>query len=167
MYEAIPHIVENGGSVVILGTGDMFWQDKLLSLAKQPEYAPYVSANIMFDKDLAEQIYAGSDFLLVPSKYEPCGLIQMIAMWYGSLPIVRATGGLKDSVEEGVNGFLFEKYTVGDLVSTIDRAFAVYGHSKLDEMVDNALSADFSWDKSALQYKELYQKVIQLRSDSI
>lgn len=166
VHQIIPHMLQKGANLVLLGTGDTEWQDKLLALSNDARYSPYFSAQILFDKDLAEQIYAGSDFLLVPSKYEPCGLIQMIAMWYGSLPIVRATGGLKDSVEEGINGFLFDKYSAQDLIDVVDRAFSTYYGRDMAKMVSNAMMSDFSWDKSALQYKELYKKVIQLRIDS-
>jgi starch synthase len=167
VHQIIPHLIQKGGDFVLLGTGDTGWQDKLVELSKDPQYSPYFSAKIMFDKGLAEQIYAASDFLIVPSKYEPCGLIQMIAMWYGSLPIVRATGGLKDSVQEGINGFLFDKYTAQDLINVVDKAFAAYNGRELPKMITTAMTSDFSWDKSAQQYKELYKKVIQLRIDSV
>jgi len=167
IYQTIPHLIQKGGSFVLLGTGDTVWQDKLLELSDDGNYSPYFSANISFDKELAEQIYGGSDFLLVPSKYEPCGLIQMIAMWYGSLPIVRATGGLKDSVKEGLNGFLFDNYSAQELINVVDKAFLTYQGQDMAKMITNAMTSDFSWNKSALQYKELYKKVIQLRIDSI
>jgi starch synthase len=111
-------------------------------------------------------LYSGSDFLVVPSKYEPCGLIQMIALWYGSLPIVNNTGGLKDTIVDGVNGFKFSEYSSSDLRRAIDRAFETYKTSKMSEMIVKALEADFSWDRSAQEYKKLYGRVLQLRLES-
>jgi len=122
-----------------------------------------VSININFDTKLAEEIYSGSDFFLVPSRFEPCGLTQMIAMWYGSVPIVHATGGLRDSVIEGKNGFLFNIYSSEDLLKAIDRALRLYKSTQFDIIVHNALGADFGWDNSALEYKRLYERAISAR----
>ena len=91
---------QDGIQFVLLGTGDKEWEEKLKGL--ENENKKNISINIKFDLDLALLIYQGSDFLVVPSKYEPCGLIQMIAMWYGTLPVVHAVGGLRDTVEDGV-----------------------------------------------------------------
>jgi len=166
-YGAIPHIIEKGGQFILLGDGDEAWKQKFVEMSQNKTYVQDFSAQLKFDLELAKMVYAGSDFLIVPSKYEPCGLIQMIAMWYGSLPIVRATGGLKDSVKEGFNGFLFDKYDVGDLNGAIDKAFLVYGGKEMQEMIFRAISEDFSWEKSAMQYNELYKKIIQLRLENI
>ncbi|NMB70308.1 glycosyltransferase, partial [candidate division WWE3 bacterium] len=125
-----------------------------------------VSINTKLDLELANMLYSGSDFLVVPSKYEPCGLIQMIALWYGSLPIVNDTGGLKYTIVDGVNGFKFSEYSASGLRSAVDRAFETYKKPKMSEMIIKALEADFSWDKSAQEYKKLYGRVLQLRLES-
>src|SRR3989344_5284135 len=160
LIKIVPEIVKNGGQFVLLGTGDKTWEENFAELNEKEDLRGNVSVNVKFDVALANQIYAASDFLLVPSKYEPCGLIQMIGMWYGSLPIVHEVGGLKDSVTDGVNGFSFDTYSSGRLLSAVQRAFKVYGTHLMDSMIENAMKTDFSWDKSALEYKILYEKVV-------
>jgi len=133
-----------------------------------PKYKGNISVNIKFDVNLAMKMYMASDFFLMPSKYEPCGLAQMIAMWYGSLPIVHETGGLKDTVKEGETGFLYKEQKAADFDAAIDRAFKVYGDKKeYERMVETALKEDFSWEHSARKYKELYIKVIDLRNEAL
>ena len=166
LIKIVPEIVKNGGQFVLLGTGDKAWEEKFAELNEKEDLRGNVSVNVKFDVALANQIYAASDFLLVPSKYEPCGLIQMIGMWYGSLPIVHEVGGLKDSVTDGVNGFSFDSYSSGRFLSAVLRAFKVYGTHLMDTMVVNAMKSDFSWDKSALEYKILYEKVVKLHEES-
>lgn len=113
-----------------------------------------------FDERLARRIYAGSDMLLVPSKYEPCGLTQMIAMRYGTIPLVRKTGGLSDTVEDGITGFVFEKYRTGALVEAMERAIVAWQEpERWQRMVKTAMREDFSWKRSAREYKMLYQKL--------
>jgi starch synthase len=117
---------------------------------------------------LAHRVYAGSDMFLMPSQFEPCGLSQMIAMRYGSIPIVRETGGLKDSVmpfnvytDEG-NGFSFSNYNAHDMLYTIERAVYYFHDEALwDRMVKRAMATDFSWHKSALVYKQLYEGLME------
>ena len=146
---------------VILGVGDPKWEKKLQDLAASRSD---ISANIVFDEALARLIYSASDFLLVPSRYEPCGLIQMIAMWYGSLPIVRAVGGLKDSVKPGVTGFVFDDYSSEALFSAVEKALKVFDDmDRLKTMRKNAMREDFSWERSAGEYKELYERVVKMR----
>ncbi|MBN1162547.1 glycogen/starch synthase [Patescibacteria group bacterium] len=164
LYESIPHILDSGGHFVLLGTGEERWQNKLNEMSENKRFKGKLSINIIFDVDLAVKIYKSSDFLVVPSRYEPCGLIQMIAMHYGTVPVVHGVGGLKDSVRDGQTGIIFEEYTSDSLKKGIDRAFEVYsGHARF-EMVQNALKEDFSWDRSAQEYKNLYKKVIELRN---
>ena len=147
---------------IILGVGDPAWGEKFKKLA---EKRPDVSAQIVFDTDLAREIYVGSDFLLVPSKYEPCGLIQMIAMWYGTLPIVHGVGGLRDSVEDGITGFVFDKYNKTALAKAAGKAVrAYYKKDRLKVMIRNAMQEDFSWGKSADEYKALYERVVKSRT---
>jgi len=148
---------------IILGVGDPAWEKKFKELA---EDRADVSAQIVFDTSLAQEIYAGSDFLLVPSKYEPCGLIQMIAMWYGTLPIVHGVGGLRDSVEDGVTGFVFDEYSAEALQKAVSRALqAYYNKDRLERMVKNAMQEDFSWEKSADKYKALYERAVRSRAN--
>ena len=146
--------------LVILGTGDVGWEERLQWLDRF--YPDNVSCNFKFDEELANQIYAASDFILVPSKYEPCGLIKMIAMFYGTLPIAHKTGGLIDSIKDKVNGFIFDKYTSESLEQTVMRALDMWHHDKprYRKMVEAAMSTDFSWEKSAREYIDLYTKLV-------
>jgi starch synthase len=162
MYEAIPEIVKGGGQFVLLGKGLPEWEEKLNKLSEQKELSADVSINLKFDVDLANKLYAATDYLVVPSRYEPCGLIQMIGMWYGAVPVVHAVGGLKDTVKDGFNGYVFNEYTSQALNESITRALKAYKAKESDVFVENALKEDFSWDKSAVEYMELYEKVIKL-----
>ncbi|MBI4066265.1 glycosyltransferase, partial [Candidatus Gottesmanbacteria bacterium] len=125
--------------------------------AKYPESFAFIHT---FDERLARRIYAGSDILLVPSKYEPCGLTQMIAMRYGTIPLVRKTGGLADTVEDGVTGFVFEKYQASALITAMERAIAAWREPKAWlRIVKTAMRQDFSWKRSAREYLGLYRKL--------
>lgn len=151
--------------LVVLGTGDRKYEELFKKMAKN---APNkISAKIMFDIDLAQLIYAGADMFLMPSKYEPCGLGQMFAMRYGTVPIVRYTGGLKDSVTEfdpakvTGNGFGFESYKPDKLLEAINRALGYYRENKLwRKIVKNAMKTDFSWERSAKEYEDLYKRIL-------
>ncbi len=146
---------------VILGTGDHEWEERFQWLCTF--YPKYVSCNFKFDDILAHQIYAASDFILIPSKFEPCGLIQMIAMLFGTLPIAHKTGGLVDSIRDGDNGFLFDKYTSEALEKTLKKALQIWRSDKSNykKMVENAMDTDFSWIKSAGEYLKLYNKLVK------
>ncbi|MDF2591702.1 MAG: hypothetical protein K0S75_1168 [Clostridia bacterium] len=149
--------------LVVLGTGDPYFEAILKELAIR--YSGKLSANIMFSSSLAKKIYAGCDLFLMPSIFEPCGLSQLIALRYGTIPIVRETGGLKDTVnsyneftEEG-NGFSFNSYHAKDMLFTIKRALGFYeDKSKWDKIIRNAMSGDYSWNSAAHIYEELYNK---------
>src|SRR5208283_3489714 len=105
---------------------------------------------------------AGSDFLLMPSRYEPCGLGQMIAMRYGTIPLAHKTGGLSDTIEEGKTGFLFEEFSLHAFMRTAKQAFKAFGDKTcLLKMIKNAMSRDFSFKKSAQSYIAIYQNVLQ------
>lgn len=145
---------------VILGTGDINWEERFQWLAKF--YPKNISCNFKFDEVLAHQIYAASDFMLIPSKFEPCGLIQMIAMFFGTIPIAHKTGGLIDSIRDDENGFLFDKYSSEALEKTIKKAVGIWNNdkSRYKVMVENVLATDFSWRKSAGEYLNLYQKLV-------
>lgn len=161
LYKSIPSIIDKGGQFILLGTGDPLWEGKLKDLQKDPTLKNNISINIKFDVELANLIYKASDFFLVPSKYEPCGLTQMMAMRYGTLPIVHGVGGLKDSVENEVDGFVFNNYDSVHLIQSIDNAFNTYkNNKKMSVMVHNAMKKDFSWNKSAELYLNLYNKLL-------
>lgn len=161
---SVPHILQSGGQFVLLGTGDKLWEDKFAQLMEDSSVHGDLSINIKFNVELANKIYSGSDFFFVPSRYEPCGLTQMLSMHYGTPPIVREVGGLKDTVKDGHNGFVFKEYSSLDLNNAIDRALKVYKDKKeYEKMVEQALSTDFSWGKSAKKYVQLYQKIIDSR----
>ncbi|HEY5563670.1 MAG TPA: glycogen synthase GlgA [Clostridiaceae bacterium] len=150
--------------IVILGTGDMKYEFMFRYYADK--YPGKISANLYFDETLANKIYAASDLFLMPSLFEPCGIGQLIALRYGSLPIVRETGGLKDTVhsyDEATgtgNGFSFANYNAHDMLYTIKRALALYQDKKLwNEIVAVAMEENMSWEKSAAEYKALYSKI--------
>ncbi len=149
---------------VLLGTGDRQYEDWFKGLVWR--HPKKVSANIFFNNELAHQIYASSDLFLMPSQYEPCGIGQLIALRYGSIPIVRATGGLKDTVEaynnytQTGNGYSFNNYNAHELLFSIKRAIdGITDTSKRIHLIENGMTADYSWEESAKQYKELYNSL--------
>ena len=155
-------LIDGNTQVVVLGTGDKQYEDAFRYY--ENTYKGSVCSNIMYDEGRAHMIYAGSDALLVPSQFEPCGLTQLIAMRYGTAPIVRETGGLKDTVQpyneytnEG-NGFTFDRYEAGLLLDAINRAKTMYftQRDRWDEMVLRNIDKDVSWENSAKQYRALY-----------
>ena len=163
----VPAIMDGNTQVVVLGTGDDEYENSFRGYEYQ--YKGSFCANIMYDEGRAHKIYAGSDALLVPSLFEPCGLTQLICMHYGTVPIVRETGGLKDTVEpyneytnEG-NGFTFDRYEAGLLLDAINRAKTVYftERDRWDQMVQRDMAKDVSWENSAKQYRALYVEMTQ------
>ena len=163
----IPQVLDGNTQVVVLGTGDKEYEDTFRSY----EYAHKGTfcACIQYDEARAHRIYAGADALLVPSRFEPCGLTQLNAMHYGTLPIVRETGGLKDTVEpynefsgDG-NGFTFDRYDAGLLLDAINRAKTLYFTNRYhwDEVVQRDMAKDVSWENSARKYKDLYLELTQ------
>lgn len=161
----MPEIMRENVQMVVLGTGEHQYQSMFNYY--DSTYPNKVSARITFDSALAQQIYAGSDMFLMPSLFEPCGIGQMLAMRYGTLPIVRETGGLKDTVEpynqytgEG-NGFSFQNYNAHDMLYCIQRAIDIYKDKKVwSELVINAMNTDSSWKKSAKTYISTYQEML-------
>ncbi len=149
----------------ILGTGSAQYEDMFRNFAGK--YPDKVSANIYYSEALSHKIYAASDAFLMPSLFEPCGLSQLMALRYGTLPIVRETGGLKDTVEpyneyEGTGtGFSFANYNAHEMLNTLRYAEEVYYNSKRDwnKMVERAMNADFSWGVSAKKYEEMYEEL--------
>ena len=158
----IPQVMDEHTQIVVLGTGDAVYENSFRYY--ENAYKGNVCSNIMYDETRAHKIYAGADALLVPSQFEPCGLTQLIAMHYGTVPIVRETGGLKDTVEpynmftNSGNGFTFNHYDAGLLLDAINRAKTLYFTNRWcwDEMVQRDMDKNFSWDNSAKQYKDLY-----------
>jgi len=154
---------------VVLGTGDKKYEEFFMRLKEK--YPDRVSSNIKFDIDLAQKIYAASDMFLMPSRYEPCGLGQMYSLRYGTIPIVRYTGGLADSVREydpktrEGNGFGFREYDTAHLLESIAKAVYFYKHEKAHwaQIVKNAMSSDVSWERSAKQYMRVYQEALKKR----
>jgi starch synthase len=146
--------------LVLLGTGQTKLVKQFQKIADQHENISFINT---FDERLARRIYAGSDIMLVPSKFEPCGLTQMIAMRYGTLPLVRKTGGLADSVRDGSTGFVFEKYTTVALVEKMREAIDVYTDEthKFSHMMVAAMREDFSWGHQVQEYIDLYKKLIR------
>ena len=158
-------LVEDDVQLVIVGTGDATYEQAFRDLAQR--YPTKVSANILFDEGLAHRVYAASDIFLMPSRYEPCGLSQLIALKYGSIPVVRETGGLKDTVNPfdkhtgRGNGFTFPNFNAHELLFTAKRALGYYEDTILwDQLVKNAMNSDYSWNQSAQAYINLYQSVI-------
>ena len=149
--------------LVILGTGEGRYENMFKHYAWR--YPDKLSANITFNTDLAQRVYASSDLFLMPSVYEPCGLGQLFAMRYGTVPLVRKTGGLADTVEhfnpetgEG-NGFLFEHFVASGLTWAIRQALEVYGTPNWEVLVKNAMRGQFSWQKAAKEYVDMYTKI--------
>ncbi len=155
-------LIDGNTEVVVLGTGDPYYEGSFRYY--EEIYKGYFCANIMYDEGRAHKIYAGCDCLLVPSAFEPCGLTQLIGMHYGAIPIVRETGGLKDTVEpynefeNRGNGFTFDRYDAGLLLDAINRAKTCYftQRGNFNEMVVRDMNKDVSWSTSADKYKALY-----------
>ncbi len=156
---AVAHLDPSLFQLALLGTGHKKEVHRFENLAKKYKNIAFVHT---FDERLARRMYAGSDFMLVPSRFEPCGLTQMIAMRYGTIPIVRRTGGLADTVVDGKTGFVFGPYTTRALVETMNRARDFYAGDKVkfDAMMERVMKKDFSWTASARKYKKLYQKLL-------
>jgi starch synthase len=163
---AVPAIVAGGGQLVVLGSGEAPLEHLLVELARaHPES---VAVRIGFDDRLARRIYAGADMFLMPSRYEPCGLGQLIALRYGTVPIVRRTGGLADTVRpwdrttgEGT-GFLFDELSAAGCGAALGRAFAVHAdQAAWRRLVANGMAADFSWNASAEAYVTCYRRAIK------
>jgi starch synthase len=166
--EALEGVFKLGVRLVILGTGEKKIQE-FLEAARQ-RYPEDLGLKIAFDEKLARTIYAGSDMFLIPSRYEPCGLTQMYSLKYGTIPVVRATGGLDDTIQEFEpatlrgNGFKFEAATPVALVEALGRAARTFSdRQRWRRLVLNAMAADFSWDRSARRYLELYETIIAMR----
>lgn len=145
------------GQLAVLGTGWDQYEAAFRGLER--DYPGSMAACIRFDEGLSRRIYAGADGILAPSYFEPCGLTQMYAMCCGALPVVRATGGLRDSVRDGEDGFVFQEPSADGLWSALERVRSAYGTAAWGELNRRALKRDFSWAKSAAEYLKLYESL--------
>ena len=161
----LPALVRQRVQVVIVGVGD----EKYLRLLRRCQRLglPNLAINLSFASHLAPKVYAGSDIFLMPSHYEPCGLGQLIALRYGTVPVVRRTGGLADTVvdpaenPEAATGFTFATYDAQSLGDAIERALAVYAdHPRWEALVRRGMACDFSWGRSAQHYETLYRTTV-------
>ena len=151
--------------MIFLGIGEEKYQKLLKDWNKK--HPEKIAVHLDFDEKTAHQVYAASDFFLMPSGFEPCGLSQMIALRYGALPVVHKTGGLADTIvhfdapDKKGNGFTFEQYDEKALTRCIHQAVAVYKNKRLmSELAEKAFHYNFSWDKSAKEYQKLYQQCL-------
>ncbi|NLO89138.1 MAG: glycogen synthase GlgA [Clostridia bacterium] len=158
---------------ILLGTGEDYYQQMFSQI--KVRYKDKAAIIIGFDPVLAQKIYAGSDIFLMPSKFEPCGLSQLISLRYGTIPVVHATGGLEDTIidfptdpEKG-NGFSFKNFSVSDFWITLQRALDLFNNhpDQWRKIISNAMTADFSWDKSAKKYISLYEKALEKRKKDL
>lgn len=165
LLRSIEPIAQRGVQLAILGKGEAFFEESLLALSDAHKN---LKVRIAFNEELAHRIIAGADGVLIPSHYEPCGLVQMHAMRYGTLPIARATGGLKDTIipfkagSRKATGFLFENEDTQSLLGALDEALEAYKRkTPWRQIMRNAMKADFSWTKTATSYLDLYRNLLE------
>jgi starch synthase len=156
---------------VLLGTGEQKYHDLFTQVAQK--YPQKAGIRIAYDDRLAHKIEAGADVFLMPSKYEPCGLNQIYSLRYGTIPVVRATGGLDDTITQydpaskKGNGFKFTRYDAKEFLNTIRVAISFYSQPhQWRELIRNAMTADFSWNRSAEAYLRLYQKALEKKREN-
>ena len=168
---AMPNALHQGARLVLLGSGDKHLERQFLEL--QAAYPQQVSVRIDYDEEYSHRVQAGIDILLIPSRFEPCGLTQLYALKYGTLPLVRKTGGLADTVFETTrndttnkaNGFVFQHANTSELIATMERAIRQYrqpGKGRI--MQQNAMQYDFSWENTTAQWITLYQDLIKQKA---
>ena len=156
----LEEFLQDDVQVVILGTGEAYFEDYFRYLARK--YPDKLSANIVFNGDLSRKIYSGSDVFLMPSKSEPCGLSQMIACRYGTVPIVRETGGLFDRIKPLHNGYTFTNYNAHDMLYVLRQAVSDYKNKpEWTKLMYRAATTDFSWSHSAKEYEALYYDMLK------
>jgi starch synthase len=158
-FEALRRLAGQNWQFVILGSGDPALEETARSL--QSEFPDRVRAVIRYDSDLSHMLYGGADMFLMPSRYEPCGLAQMIAMRYGCVPVVHSTGGLKDTVQEGRTGFLFQDADPVSMEAALERALGLFAEpDQWQKFQRNDMQEDFSWPRSAGQYASIYSSLL-------
>jgi starch synthase len=156
--DALRMVTDLPWQAILLGTGNASLEEAARHL--EADFHHRVASVIRFDAKLSRQIYGSADIFLMPSRYEPCGLAQMIAMRYGAVPLARATGGLRDTIADGRTGFLFTDPSPTLMAATLRRALEVFQNTKKWRSIQRtAMAEDFSWEKSALQYVELYKSL--------
>ena len=157
-------ILDEKINLFVLGCGEREFEEAFSGLAERRENCKFVNC---FDRALSHKVYAAADIFLMPSRREPCGLAQMISCSYGTIPIVRSTGGLFDSIipygENGANGFRFDNYNAHELLFTLKRALELYNGNKelWHKLRQSAMRSDFSWERSASRYIELYKGLLK------
>ncbi len=162
VHQAAWRLMQLPVQIVLLGTGDRHYEQFFRDL--EAGNRSRVRANLTFNADLAQRIYAGSDLFLMPSRFEPCGLGQLISLRYGTVPLVRATGGLADTVQDHTDGrmgtgFMFQEYSAGALIHALERALEAFGRpEEWATLVRAGMEANFSWSGSAQKYAELYMR---------
>lgn len=166
--ETVDHILDLGVQIVLMGTGEQHYHDLFGRMVEQ--YPQQVSIFLTFNTPLGQRIYAGSDMLLMPSRVEPCGTNQLVALRYGCVPVVRATGGLADTVKDydprtgQGNGFVFKSYDRWRLFAAVVRAVETYKHRDAwEQLQKRGMAADHSWHQSAVKYVDLYRRAIVSR----
>jgi starch synthase len=158
VLEALPSILEGGGQLAVQGSGDRYLENALIAAAKK--HVGHVAVNIGYDEVFAHKMIAGADAILVPSRFEPCGLTQLYALRYGTVPIVRQVGGLADTVLDKKTGFTFVQANAIALAEAISRAIEVYKNPKRwNTLMTNGMSEEFSWDDAAQKYLALYEGI--------
>ncbi len=166
LIQAFPELMKMNLHLIVLGFGEKEYHTKLESLAKK--YPGKFALELKYDDELSHLIEGAADIFLMPSRFEPCGLNQLYSLKYGTVPVVRKTGGLADTVKE-VNlqkgtgtGFFFEEYKANEMLKAISRAIAVFNDGKnWPRIMRNAMVEDFSWENSARLYSELYTKILE------
>jgi starch synthase len=155
LLAALPGLIEGGAALVVLGSGDPHFEHALAQFAAR--FPDRVAFRPGFDEPLAHLIYAGADFFLMPSLYEPCGLGQMIAQRYGTPPIARRTGGLSDTIEDGATGFLFDEPSPDALLEATGRARSIWRQRGWRALQTRCMREDHSWSRSAREYEHIYR----------
>ncbi len=165
----LDRLVDYGCGVIILGTGAKAFEERLVE--KSSRMAGNLYTHLDFDEDFAHSVYAGSDIMMMPSRYEPCGLVQMIALRYGTVPVARNTGGLSDTIDDynaltgKGTGFLFDDYNGSAFLESIKRALTLYPFSRRwRKLMRRGMEQDFSWKRFAAEYVDLYHGILKRRS---
>jgi starch synthase len=157
--EAAHTIVANGGQLIVTGRGERRLEEEIQRLAHQNPRA--IAARIGFDDGEARRIFAASDFLLMPSRFEPCGLSQMYAQRFGTLPIAYRTGGLVDTIEDGLSGFLFSSLSGAGLTSAVTRAMQAFRTKQaFRRMREHAMAKRFDWHRPSHRYAHVYARAL-------
>ncbi|MBX9826988.1 MAG: glycosyltransferase [Xanthobacteraceae bacterium] len=162
VIQAAETIVREGGQIAVMGQGEKSIEDELRNLAGR--YPGQIGVKIGYDDASAQRIFFGSDFFLMPARFEPCGLTQMYAQKVGSLLVAHSTGGLADTVEDGVTGFLFRTPSLSGLLNAVYRAVDTFASGReLNHMRRAAMRRRFGWHAPARQYEAIYERAIALR----